>query len=146
MSPLCRALRVLGATGGNSVRPPADTWAMDNAPHSNHPATWHRRLCRTGESLFVSGNLPVDTPRAVSSLARWQAANITQVLDCRWRVVRRSSRCCSRYNGAVGSWAGRLAPHINRLADRAALQGAGEITPIDETVRDLADNTIRIAG
>ena len=48
------------------------------------------------------------------------------------------------YNKAVGSWTSRVGPHLTRITATTAEEGPPELEPVDEALRDLPEDGLRV--
>lgn len=71
---------------------------------------------------------------------------MTGFVDHLQRVGAGLTTTVSVFNGAVGSWQSRLSPQLNRMSEQS---GGDEIIgpgPIEEAVREVPEQTLRVAG
>lgn len=50
------------------------------------------------------------------------------------------------FNAAVGSWSSRVSPHLTRISETVGRDEIDQPAPVDEAVRDLSDEGLRVAG
>jgi DNA anti-recombination protein RmuC len=48
------------------------------------------------------------------------------------------------YNKAVGSWTSRVGPHLSRITAATADEESLELEPVEEAVRELPDDGLRV--
>jgi DNA recombination protein RmuC len=50
------------------------------------------------------------------------------------------------FNGAVGSWGSRVAPHLTRMSEQVGRDEIDDLAPVEEAVREVPPGSFRIAG
>jgi len=78
--------------------------------------------------------------------ARELRRRMSGFVDHLQRVGAGLTTAVSAFNGAVGSWQSRLSPQLNRMSEQS---GGDEIigpVPVEEAVREVPEQTLRVAG